>query len=74
MVTVTLQERDGQVGITLPAAVLARMGFTAGQDLTLVEMPDGVKLMRPPAPGRQMQLAQDVLLEQSDALRELAKR
>ena len=51
------------------------MGFEAGQDLTLVELADGVKLVkRNLRLERQMELAREVLREQADALQELAKR
>ena len=51
------------------------MGFEAGQDLTLVELADGVKLVKRNARlERQMELAREVLREQADALRELTER
>ena len=46
-----------------------------GQDLTLVELADGVKLVKRNLKlERQMQLAREVLREQADALQELARR
>ena len=51
------------------------MGFEAGQDLTLVELANGVKLTRRnPRLERQMEPAREVLRAQSDTLRELTKR
>lgn len=51
------------------------MGLEVGQDLTLVELADGIKLVkRNLVLERQMALAREVLHEQADALQELAKR
>ncbi len=75
MSKVTLRRQGNSVGVTFPADTRVRMGFEVGQDLTLVELADGVKLMkRNLVLERQMQLAREVLREQADALQELAKR
>ena len=75
MSKVTLRRQGNSVGVTFPADTRVRMGFEVGQDLTLVELADGVKLVkRNLALERQMQLAREVLREQADALQELAKK
>ncbi len=75
MTTVTVRRQGNSVGVTFPAETRIRMGFEVGQDLTLVELADGVKLVkRNLVLGRQMELAHDVLREQADALQELAHR
>ncbi len=75
MSKVTLRRQGNSVGVTFPADTRVRMGFEVGQDLTLVELADGVKLVkRNLVLERQMQLARDVLREQADALQELANR
>lgn len=75
MPKVTLRRQGNPVGVTFPADTRVRMGFEVGQDLTLVELADGVKLVkRNLALERQMQLAREVLREQADALQELAKK
>lgn len=75
MSKVTLRRQGNSVGVTFPADTRVRMGFEVGQDLTLIELADGVKLVkRNLALERQMQLAREVLREQADALQELAKR
>ena len=75
MSTLTMRRQGNSVGITFPAETRIRMGFEVGQDLTLVELADGVKLVkRNLVLERQMQLARDVLREQADALQELATR
>ena len=63
------------MGVTFPAETRIRLGLEVGQELTLVELADGVKLVkRNLVMERQMQLARDVLREQADVLRELATR
>jgi len=75
MSKVTLRRQGNSVGVTFPADTRVRMGFEVGQDLTLVELADGVKLVkRNLVLERQMQLARAVLREQADALQELATR
>ncbi len=75
MPKVTLRRQGNSVGVTFPADTRVRMGFEVGQDLTLVELADGVKLVkRNLVLERQMQLARAVLREQADALQELATR
>ena len=75
MSKVTLRRQGNSVGVAFPADTRVRMGFEVGQDLTLVELADEVKLVkRNLALERQMQLARAVLREQADALQELAKR
>ena len=72
---VTLRKQGNSVGVTFPAEILNRMGFEAGQDLTLVELADGVKLVKPGlARERQMRLAREVLRDEAETLRELAAR
>ncbi len=75
MAKITLRWQGNSVGMTFPADTRVRMGFEVGQDLTLVELADGVKLVkRNLVLERQMQLARKVLREQADALQELATR
>jgi putative addiction module antidote len=75
MVTVTICQQGNSIGVTFPAETRIRMGFEVGQELTLVEFADGVKLVRRnPVLERQMQLAREVLREQADTLQELAER
>ncbi|MBP0447718.1 AbrB/MazE/SpoVT family DNA-binding domain-containing protein [Roseomonas sp. SSH11] len=72
MTTVRLRRHGNSVGITFPAETCIRMGLEAGQELTLIELSDGVKLVRRSvALERQLQLAREVLQEQADALQEL---
>ena len=75
MTTVTLEKQGEAIGITIPDETRIRMGFEVGQSLTLVELEDGVKLMKgDPELEQQLQVARRVLREQADVLRQLAKR
>ena len=75
MTTVTVRRQGNSVGVTFPVETRIRMGLEIGQDLTLVELADGIKLVkRNLVLERQMALAREVLNEQADALQELAKR
>ncbi len=63
------------MGVTFPAETRVRMGFEVGQDLTLIELADGVKLVKRNLElERQLELARQVMREQADVLQELAKR
>lgn len=75
MSVVTLRRQGNSVGLTFPAETRIRMGLEVGQELTLIELADGVKLVkRNLALERQLCLAEEMLREQADALQELAKR
>lgn len=75
MTRVTIRRQGNSLGISFPAETRIPIGFEAGQDLTLVEFADGVKLVKRNARlERQMELAREVLREQAYALRELTKR
>ena len=75
MTVVTVRRQGNSVGITLPLDTRIRLGLEVGRDLTLVELADGIKLVkRNMALERQLQLAREVLREQAEALQELSKR
>ena len=75
MTNVTIHRQGDALGISFPTKTRIRMGLEAGQDFTLIELADGIKLTRRnPRLERQMELAREVLRAQSDTLRELAKR
>ncbi|KAA8384110.1 AbrB/MazE/SpoVT family DNA-binding domain-containing protein [Acetobacter tropicalis] len=75
METVVVRKQGNSIGITLPAETRIRLGLEVGQELTLVEMADGIKLVKRNLKlERQMQMARETLREQADALQELAKR
>lgn len=75
METVVVRRQGNSIGITLPAETRIRLGLEVGQELTLVEMADGIKLVKRNLKlERQMQMARETLREQADVLQELAKR
>jgi antitoxin component of MazEF toxin-antitoxin module len=72
---VVVRKQGNSVGIAIPAETRIRMGFDIGQELTLVELADGIKLVKRNLElERQLAAARGVLREQADALQELAKR
>ncbi len=75
MSKIVVRKQGNSVGVALPADTRVRMGFEVGQELSLIELADGVKLVKRNLElERQMAAARDVLREQADALQELAKR
>ena len=75
MKTVVVRKQGNSVGVTLPAETRIRLGLEVEQKLTLVEMADGIKLVKRNLKlERQMQMAREILREQADVLQELAKR
>ena len=63
------------MGVPLPAETRIRLGLEVGQELMLVEMADGIKLVKRNLKlGHQMEMARETLREQADVLQELAKR
>jgi len=75
MNSVTIRKQGNSVGVAIPMETRIRMGLEVGQELTLIELADGIKLVkRNLALERQLDLAREVLREQADVLQELAKR
>ncbi len=75
MTMVAVRRQGNSIGVTFPAETRIRMGLEVGRELTLVELADGVKLVkRNLRLERQMELAREVLREQADTLQELAHR
>lgn len=71
---VTVQQHGDAVGIELPQDIRTRMGLEVGQQLTLIELHDGLKLVRHSAAlERQLHVARKVLEEQADVLQALAE-
>jgi len=71
---VTVQQHGDAVGIDLPQNIRTRMGLEVGQQLTVIELHDGFKLVRYSAAlERQLDVARKVLKEQADVLQALAE-
>lgn len=74
MAQVTVQQHGDAVGIDLPQNIRTRMGLEVGQQLTVIELHDGFKLVRHSAAlERQLDVARKVLKEQADVLQALAE-
>ncbi len=74
MAQVTVQQHGDAVGIDLPQNIRTRMGLEVGQQLTVIELHDGFKLVRYSAAlERQLDVARKVLKEQADVLQALAE-
>lgn len=71
---IVLEQHGKDVQITLPAATVNRLGLEAGQEVTVVDLPDGISLVQVSERDRQMQLVDRVLREQAETLRLLADR
>lgn len=74
MTKVTLRKIGSSTGVILPKAILDRLHMKEGDELFLVETPDGVEL-RPYDPEfeKQMESALRVMKKYRNTLRELAK-
>ena len=71
---VTVQQHGDAVGIELPQDIRTRMGLKVGQRLTVIELHDGLKLVRHSAALKhQLRVARRVLKEQADVLQALAE-
>lgn len=61
-------------GVILPKEVLARLRLERGDQLTLVETPDGYRIQASdPEFDRQMETAREIMRKDRAILRELAK-
>lgn len=61
-------------GVILPRELLARLRVGKGDDLHVIETPDGIRLtVYDPTLAAQMEVAEKVMREDRDVLRQLAK-
>jgi putative addiction module antidote len=74
MTTVKLTTVGNSVGVVLPRELLSRLRVGKGDSLYVVETPGGIELTAyRPDFAAQMDLAEEIMRENRDALRELAK-
>lgn len=72
--TLKITRIGNSAGVILPKEVLARLRADVGDALFLTEAPDGVRLSASdPDFAAQMDLAEDIMREDRDILRVLAK-
>jgi len=75
MVTLKIRRIGNSLGVVLPREVLARLRAGEGDEVFFTESPDGFRLTPYDEEfARQMEAAEQVMREDRDALRELAKR
>jgi putative addiction module antidote len=74
MATLKLTTVGNSVGVILPRELLSRLRVDKGDSLYVVETPDGIELTAyRPDFAAQMDLAEEVMRENRDVLRKLAK-
>jgi len=74
MTSLKLSRIGNSVGVVLPKDVLARLRVREGDRLYLTEGPDGYRITPfDPELARQMEVAEQVMRENRDVLRQLAK-
>ncbi len=72
---IKLEQRGQDIQVTLPAATVSRLGLKAGQEVTVIDLPNGISLLHELSEyDRQIKLARQVLHEQAETLRLLADR
>ncbi len=75
MVTLKIRRIGNSLGVVLPKEVLARLRAGEGDEVHFTESPDGFRLTPYDEEfARQMEVAERVMREDRDVLRELAKR
>lgn len=74
MMTLEIKAIGDSVGVTLPPEVLTLLHAKEGDRLHLTEMPEGILLStQSPESIRQMQVAEQIMDEDCEVLRELAR-
>ena len=72
--TLKLTQIGNSVGVVLPKEALAALKLEKGDSVHLTESPDGFRLTAyDPEFGRQMKLAENIMKNRRNVLRELAK-
>lgn len=72
--TLKIKKIGNSAGVILPKELLARLRVGQGDDLYVSEAPDGVRLTAAdPGFGEKMRVAERIMREDRDILRELAK-
>lgn len=73
MTYVTIRKHGDLIGVDFPPDLQARLGLEAGQQLTVIEVENGISLVKSdPELELQMDIARRVLREQAGALKALA--
>ncbi|MBF0187084.1 MAG: AbrB/MazE/SpoVT family DNA-binding domain-containing protein [Magnetococcales bacterium] len=74
MTTLRLTSIGNSTGVVLPKELLAKLRVEKGDTLYVVETPDGIQLTPyDPEFAKQMELAEELMRDERDVLRKLAK-
>ncbi|PJK30125.1 AbrB/MazE/SpoVT family DNA-binding domain-containing protein [Minwuia thermotolerans] len=74
MTTLKLRQIGSSVGVVIPKELLAKYKLEKGDELFVVEDPDGIKLSNyDEKTQKQIELARQIMKRRRAALRELAK-
>ena len=74
MVTTNVTAIGDALGIVLPNEVLQKLQASSGDQLCLIDTPNGVEIVSlTPAQAEQLRIGREVIAENREALRELAK-
>ena len=72
--TLKLTAIGNSLGVVLPRELLSKLRIDKGDNLYVIETPDGIELTPfDPELARQLQAAEEVMRENRDVLRKLAK-
>lgn len=74
MTTTNLTQVGSSIGVVLPPEVLQRLNVTSGDQVCLIDTPNGVEITSlTPKQAEQLQVARQIIVENREALQELAK-
>ena len=74
MTTAHITEFGNALGIVLPPEILAKLNVASGDQLCFIDTPNGVELTSlTPNQAEQLKIARQVMVENREALEELAK-
>jgi putative addiction module antidote len=74
MTTTNLTPIGPAVGIVLPPDVLKRLNIASGDQVCLIDTPNGVEITSlTPLQAEQLQVARQIIAENRESLQELAK-
>jgi putative addiction module antidote len=74
MTTAHVTNVGASLGIAFPKEVVEKLNLTSGDQLCLIETPNGVEITTlPPKQAEQLQLGRQIIVENQEALRALAK-
>lgn len=74
MTTTQLTPIGSSLGIVLPPDVLQRLNVASGDQLCLIDTPNGVEIISlTPTQAEQLKIARQIMAENQEALHELAK-